>query len=165
MYSLLEIKGICRKEKKRLVHLWLQEILHIILITQREPRRVFRQCAEPCLIWLHDILRILQQTQGDLFALTLTFLLSDASALTPLQPSCPVPSDNSLTKFFWFHAPSISLHPSFLILSFLVSSLSYPSDVLVTTFTPLTVCLPFFFPTFHPSAVEVRYDARELARV
>lgn len=50
---------------------------------QREARHVFRQRAELCLIWLHDILHILQQTQGQVFALALTFLFSDASALTP----------------------------------------------------------------------------------
>lgn len=147
--------------EKGLVYLWLQEILHIIIITQRELRRVFRQCAELCLIWLHDILHIFQQTQGHLFALTLTFLSPDVSALTPLQPSCLVPSDDPLAKFFSVHTPSISLHPSFVVLSSRLSSLSYASDVLVTTLvsrTPFTVCLPFFFPPFHPLAVEVRYD-------
>lgn len=68
----------------------------------------------------------------------------------------------SLTEFFSFHAPFISLHPSFFAPSSLVSSLSYPSDVLVTYSSlalPSPVCLPVFFPTFSPSAVEVRHDA------
>lgn len=68
----------------------------------------------------------------------------------------------SLTEFFSFRAPFISLHPPFFALSSLVSSLSYPSNVLVTHSSlalPLPVCLPVFFPTFSPSAVEVRYDA------
>lgn len=98
--------------------------------------------------------------RGTCFALTLTFLSPDASALT-LQPSCLVPSDDPLAKFFSIRTPSVSLHPSFVVLSSRVSSLSYPSDVLVTTLfsrPPFTVCLPFFFPPFHPLAVEVRYD-------
>lgn len=136
-----------QKGEKGLVHLWLQEILHIIIITQRELRHVFRQCAELCLIWLHDILHIFQQTQGHFFALMLTFLSPDASALAPLQPSCLVPSDDPLAKLFSVHTPSISLHPSFVVLSSRVSSLSYASDVLFTTFfsrSHFTVSPSFF---------------------
>lgn len=110
---------------------------------QREPRRVFRQGTELCLIWLHDILHILQQTQGHLFAPALTFLPSDALA------SCsPVaPSNNSLPKFSPFHTPPISLHPSCIALSSLVSSLSYASDVLPSPSPYRSVSLSFSLPS------------------
>lgn len=139
---------------------------------------MFRQSSELCLIWLHDIPHILHQAQGQLFALTLTFLSSNALALTPPWLTCLVPGTNSLTKF----TSSRPVHASCCIYlcvsaSFCCPLLFHPvlscqSYVLVIP-TSLPCTLPSSFPlppspsfslsvspSFPPRLpVEVRYDA------
>lgn len=147
----------------------------------REHSPVFRQSIELYLIWLHDIPHILHQAQGQLFALTLTFLSSNALALTPPWLSCLVPCTNSLTKF----TSSLPIHAScciYLFLSLFLSHvlscfiLPYPANLMSLLslpffpahslpLSPFLPCPPFpclsppLFPPSLPSAVEVRYDA------
>lgn len=152
----------------------------------REHSPVFRQSSELCLIWLHDIPHILHQAQGQLFALTLTFLSSNALALTPPWLSCLVPCTNSLTKF----TSTLPVHASCCIYLFVFVyyccpllfhlALSCQSYVLLIP-TPLPCTLPSSFPlppspslslsvspsfpSPPPCGGQVWCRARELARV
>lgn len=151
----------------------------------REHSPVFRQSSELCLIWLHDIPHILHQAQGQLFALTLTFLSSNALALTPPWLSCLVLCANSLTKFTSslpvyasYHLPLCiclwllsTLVSSCLILPILcpcypyLSSLYTPFFFFPSSSPSLSLSVSPSFPSSPPCGGQVWCRARELARV
>lgn len=78
----------------------------------KESRPVFRQCAELRLIWLHDILHILQQI---FFALTLTFLFPQM----PWLPCSPVSPSNGFSDWILFILCPIYLSSSLFLCSVL----------------------------------------------
>lgn len=111
---------------KKIKHTGSQKRYYIILSLcwGSEHSPVFRQSSELCLKWLHDIPHILHQVHGRPLALTLTFLSSNALALTPPWLSFLVPGTNFLPKLRSSPSHScIMLQLSLLIpLSSLVSS-------------------------------------------